>query len=159
MSQIAEAAEISESTFFRYFATKEATVLEDDFDAPLAMSLAAQPADLPMVPALRRAVREVFSSAGASGIAELQERTRMIFEVPELRDAMAGRIMSTLTDASRMLAARAGRSPDDFRIRVMAGAMIGAMIGVTMAPVEGGPSGYLERIDAALAELESGISL
>src|SRR5207237_10604602 len=31
VSQIAEAAEVSESTFFRYFASKEATVLEDDF--------------------------------------------------------------------------------------------------------------------------------
>src|SRR5260370_30989476 len=36
VSEIAEAAEVSESTFFRYFPTKEDVVLWDDFDPRIA---------------------------------------------------------------------------------------------------------------------------
>src|SRR5690606_21229821 len=41
VEQIAEAAEVSPSTFFRYFPTKEALVLRDDYAAVLHAALAA----------------------------------------------------------------------------------------------------------------------
>jgi AcrR family transcriptional regulator len=44
VSQIAEVAEVSESTFFRYFPTKEEVVPWDDFDPLIVEAFRAQPA-------------------------------------------------------------------------------------------------------------------
>jgi len=61
VEQIAEAAEVSPSTFFRYFPTKEAVVLQDDYDALLQAALAAQPPDAPLGTVLRDTFRAAFA--------------------------------------------------------------------------------------------------
>ena len=43
VEQIAEAAEVSPSTFFRYFQTKDALVLTDDYDPIMVERFRAQP--------------------------------------------------------------------------------------------------------------------
>ena len=48
VDQIAAAAEISPSTFFRYFKTKEDVVLEDEYDPMLLALLAQEPSDEPL---------------------------------------------------------------------------------------------------------------
>ncbi|MFD4411818.1 TetR/AcrR family transcriptional regulator [Streptomyces sp. NPDC058476] len=55
MDQIAEAAEISPSTFFRYFPTKEDVVVQDEYDPALARALRARPG--PTRPPSRRTDR------------------------------------------------------------------------------------------------------
>src|SRR5438309_1930906 len=57
ISQIAEAAEVSESTFFRYFPTKEDVVLWDEFDPVIVDAFRSQPVALGPIPALRAAFR------------------------------------------------------------------------------------------------------
>ena len=62
VEQIAAAAEVSPSTFFRYFPTKEDVVLQDDMDARMVEAFARQPPDLAPVAAIRAAMREALSS-------------------------------------------------------------------------------------------------
>ena len=52
VEQIAAAAEVSPSTFFRYFPTKEDLVLQDDMDTRLIEALEQQPPDLGAVAAI-----------------------------------------------------------------------------------------------------------
>src|SRR5437016_6707742 len=65
VEQIAAAAEISPSTFFRYFPTKEDVVLYDAFDPLIFAAFAAQPAALSPIQALRGALRAVFAALSA----------------------------------------------------------------------------------------------
>ena len=62
MEQIAAAAEVSPSTFFRYFPTKEDVVIQDDMDARLFAAFDRQPPSLGTVAALRASLREVAAS-------------------------------------------------------------------------------------------------
>src|SRR4029450_10969347 len=61
VEQIAEAAEISPSTFFRYFPTKEDVVVWDDYDPMLIEAIRAQPAGLNPIQAIRGGLRAAFS--------------------------------------------------------------------------------------------------
>jgi AcrR family transcriptional regulator len=55
VEESAEAAEVSPSTFFRYFPSKELVVMADDLDQVTVEALAGQPADLSTMQAFRRA--------------------------------------------------------------------------------------------------------
>src|SRR5580658_2288546 len=55
VEQIAEAAEVSPATFFRYFPTKEDVVLQDDFDILAIAEMDAQPPELGPIEAFRAA--------------------------------------------------------------------------------------------------------
>src|SRR6266540_3984051 len=46
VDQIAEAADVSPSTFFRYFPNKEAVILQDDYDPRIITAFRAQPPEI-----------------------------------------------------------------------------------------------------------------
>src|SRR5215469_17329630 len=62
VEDIAAAAEVSPSTFFRYFPTKEDVVLQDDMDDRLFEAFERQPASLSPLAALRAAIREALAT-------------------------------------------------------------------------------------------------
>src|SRR5215831_3477438 len=61
VEQIAAAAEVSPSTFFRYFPTKEDLILQDDMDTRMVEAFERQPAGLGPIPAVRAALREAWA--------------------------------------------------------------------------------------------------
>jgi AcrR family transcriptional regulator len=159
IEQIAEATEISQSTFFRYFPTKEDVVLQDDFDELFIEEFKRQPLDLSPLQAMRTAMRTVFSEFSREELDEERERQALIMVTPELRSRMLDDYGRTIQLIADLFAERLGRVPDSFALRVFAGALIGAMLAATFVVVEDPEADLLELMDTALSHLEAGLPL
>jgi AcrR family transcriptional regulator len=159
VEQIAEAAEVSHTTFFRYFPTKEDVVLADDYDPLIIKSFHAQPPDLDPIPALRRALRAVFDAIPAAELAEIQERQMLAFAVPQLRAAALNQLAQVMQLIADTVATRAGRDPGDPAVRALAGAVLGVLISVQFHWVEHPDMDMFASIDEALAHLEAGLKV
>jgi AcrR family transcriptional regulator len=159
VEQIAEAAEVSPSTFFRYFPTKEDVVLQDDFDVLGTETFEAQPAGLSPIAAFRAAAAEIFGTLTPEELARFRETTELTLTVPEIRARALDEFARTIDEIAAAVARRTGRAPGDFAVRNLAGALIGVIMAATM-PWSDQPTGDLAgRIDAALAHLEAGLPL
>ncbi|HEX7659939.1 MAG TPA: TetR family transcriptional regulator [Pseudonocardiaceae bacterium] len=159
IEQIIDAAEVSESTFFRYFPTKEAVVLSDDLDPLIIAAYRAQPADLPPVAALRAAFREVFGASSGEQRDEMRERIALVLSVPALRAAMLDQFSEAMRLLADAIAERAGRPADDFAIRILAGAVVGIMIAVAEVLTDDPTADLADLIDQGIARLETGLRL
>lgn len=157
VEQIAEAAEVSPSTLFRYFPTKESLVLTDDYDPRLVAAFRSEPVRLGPVEAMRGALRTVFAGLGEEDLADMRARAELTLSVPDLRAAMLDQFAGTMRQVVELLAERVGRSADDFGISTLAGAVVGVMIAAEFYWVEHPGSDLVELLDEALAQLESGL--
>ena len=159
VAQIAEAAEVSESTFFRYFPTKEDVVLWDEFDPLVFEAFREQPPELSSVRALRGAIREAMTRASAEERAGLRGRVELLLRVPPLRAAFVDRIGGPMGLLAGAVAERAGRRPDDPAVRALAGAMMGVGLSVMFAAAEDPDADIVSLIDEGLAQLETGFPM
>ncbi|MFG2037989.1 TetR family transcriptional regulator [Dactylosporangium sp. NPDC048998] len=158
VEQIAEAAEISPSTFFRYFKTKEDVVIQDRYDELMAEEIRNAPPDLPPLEVFRRTLTNAFGSIGPEEIEQTMQRAKLQFAVPALRM----RALDSMQDSIRYLAAplaeRLGRPKDDFRCQAFVGACVGAMINALMTWVQDGGStdDVISMIEEALSVIAEG---
>ncbi len=160
IDQIAEAAEISPSTFFRYFATKEDVVIEDDYDPLLVRAFVNQPPELAPIAAIRKAMREAFLEIYQDDGGQLLQRTKLSLQTPAVR----ARLMTTQVNTANALAVAAaeryGRNVDDLELQTFAGAVIGALIPALVRWVDSdGKASLPDLADDCLAHLEAGLPL
>ncbi|MGY4974838.1 TetR/AcrR family transcriptional regulator [Streptomyces nigrescens] len=160
IDQIAEAADVSPSTVFRYFPTKEDIVLTDEYDTVLEAGLRARPADEPMVESMRRVTVEALREIAAADRGELVQRIRLIREVPAIRGRTAENTARDAALISTVLAERTGRPADDLELRVISAAILAALQEAMLNWVEGGESAELEAlIDQTMDVLARGLTL
>ena len=163
VEQIAAAAEVSPSTFFRYFPTKEDVVLQDDMDTRMIEALERQPPAVSPIAAVRAAAREMLASYTGTDLDVIRETTRLTMTVPEVRARALDEFARTITVLAEAVSKRTGRAPDDLAVRAVAGAIIGVIMSITI-PWENWSDGTsfedtFARIDQALALLEAGLPL
>ena len=137
VEQIAEAADVSPSTFFRYFPTKEDLVLVDDLDPVLIAALEAAPIEKDPIGALREALGAVLAGLTDEDRARELQRHQLMQSVPELRATMMDEFRRNIDMVAEIVARRLGRPDDDFEVRVFAGAVIGAAISTFEIPERG----------------------
>ncbi len=152
VEQIADAAEVSPSTFFRYFPSKESLLLADDLDPLILEAFKAQPPDLSPAQAFRRAYEAVMTHLPADQLEFEITRQRLIFSIPELKGALYDEYHRTAGVAAEAIAHRIGRAPDDFEVRVFAGALTGAMMAAFGSAPKTGHTIYraLDFLDAGM---------
>ena len=159
VDQIAEAAEVSPSTFFRYFPTKEDVVLADDYDEAMIEAFLRLPAELTPIQAVRAAMHAVFDELSEEALLREQARMQLIKEVPELQAAAMEDYMKSMTMLAEMLAQRLDRRPDDFAITVFAGALVGVALATMQALADHPDANFTDLLDRGFGLLESGLRI
>jgi AcrR family transcriptional regulator len=165
VDQIADAADVSPSTFFRYFPSKEDVVLQDDVDVLALGAFDKQPADLSLVAAFRAASKEALDSLSEEDLASMRETSALVLTVPELRARAMDEYARTIGVIAEAAAKRSGRDSNDFAVRVVAGAIIGVIMAATMPWTDWAQADRVHsadmfnRIDEALALLEAGLPI
>lgn len=142
-----------------YFPTKEDVVLFDALDPLLIASYRQQPADLTPIQALRGSLHEIFDSMTRAEVEEQLQRGRLVYDIPELQDAMIADLVRTAGLMATLVAERSGLGADDRRIRVYAGAVMGALMGGMIPILQDPKADFVADMDAALDLLEGGLRL
>jgi AcrR family transcriptional regulator len=125
VEQIAAAADVSPSTFFRYFPSKEALVIADDIDPVIIELFRAQPEDATVLDALRAAVTGVASSMTKEQWRFEQERSALLTTEPQLHGAMRQETQRSVDLIAGLVAERCHLDAADLRVRALAGALVG----------------------------------
>ncbi|MFE4974032.1 TetR family transcriptional regulator [Kitasatospora sp. NPDC056651] len=159
VEQIAAAAEISPSTFFRYFATKEDLVLSDEYDPALITALLARPSDEPFLTSCREVMTGLVRALLQHERQELLTRMRLVTEVASLRTGMHRGRHSPEELYLTVLTRRAGVEEPSYEMRVTAAA-IGAATTEAMLrwAAGGGREDIAALVDHTFALLESGFA-
>jgi AcrR family transcriptional regulator len=159
VEQIAEAAEVSPSTFFRYFGSKEDVVIYDALDPVLIEAWRRQPAELGPIPAIRAAMKEVFGGLSPEELSEMRLRGQLVYGVPELRLAMIDDLVRTALMMAGEVAVRTGLPVDDFRVRVGVGAFMGALMAAVLPALEDPSADFVSLFDRAFEFVDAGFPM
>ncbi|MBV2152247.1 TetR family transcriptional regulator [Kitasatospora sp. SUK 42] len=157
VEQIAAAAEVSPSTFFRYFATKEDLVLTDEYDPAMITALLERPTDEPFLQSCRAVMTGMIHHLLEHERQELVTRMRLVTEVPALRAGLHRADNSPQELFLTVLTRRAGVEEPTYEMRVTAAA-IGAVTteAVLRWATGGGQEDIAGLVDRTFALLESG---
>ncbi|MFI0774812.1 TetR/AcrR family transcriptional regulator [Streptomyces sp. NPDC021212] len=160
VDRIAEAADVSPSTVFRYFPTKEDIVLTDEYDEAMAAGVRDRPPGEPPISSLRRVLIDMAGRLTGDEREEMLTRLTLIRQVPALRARMGEGMARTGIMLGEVLAERSGRSPEDFEVRVLVGAVLGALQEAVFHGIaHHGVETVEESVDRALDMLARGLPL
>jgi AcrR family transcriptional regulator len=159
IEEIAAAVEISPSTFFNYFPTKEDVVFEDELDPLILAAFDAQPEGTNPIRAIRNAMLTVFRALTPEQDRVMRERMALMTSTPSLRSAMLSQFADMVNEIAALVANRAGGSPSDFAIRNFAGALLGVMMSALLTAAQDPKADLIEVADQALQHLEAGLPL
>lgn len=160
IEEIAERAEVSPSSVYRWFGTKEQLVLHDEFDLQLIDVVRTELASHAPVEAVRRAI--------AAQLAQFFDRDQDLARrkvgywaaEPAVQAAAAQQSDQFAQLVAGALAEAAGRQPDDLEVQVIAATLVWALIAATQHWYASGFADPLEdELQHALDLIENGLRL
>ncbi|MFF5538393.1 TetR/AcrR family transcriptional regulator [Streptomyces cinerochromogenes] len=158
IEQIADRAEVSPSTVFRYFPTKEDIVLTDEYDPLMLEELRARPAEEPWTDSVRHVMHKAIDAMMAEDPEVVRLRAHLAVQVPAVRSRMVESMSETGRLLRTALAERFGLVPDSLEVRVYAMALVGGLMEANMTWAENDFKDDLRAMmDRALDVLEHGL--
>ncbi|MEV6944034.1 TetR/AcrR family transcriptional regulator [Streptomyces sp. NPDC051172] len=158
IEQIAERAEVSPSTVFRYFPTKEDIVLSDEYDPLMVEELRSRPADESWMDSLRHVMHIAIDALMAEDPESVRMRAHLAIQVPAVRSRIYESMSETARTLRGAIAERFGLGPESFEVRVYTMSLIGGLMEVNMYWGESGCEDDLRAlVDQALDVLEHGL--
>ncbi|WP_436848270.1 TetR/AcrR family transcriptional regulator [Streptomyces flaveolus] len=158
IDQIADRAEVSPSTVFRYFPTKEDIVLTDEYDPLMLEELRARPAGESWTDSVRHVMHRAIDEMMAEDPDVVRVRAHLAVQVPAVRSRMAESMSETGRLLRVALAERSGLAADSLEVRVYATALVGGLMEANLCWAENGFQEDLrDMLDRALDVLEHGL--
>jgi len=160
VDQIAAAADVSPSTVFRYFPTKEDIVLTDEYDEPMADVLRGRPLDEQPLASVRYVLHEMVRDVldDPEMWAEMIQRQELIRDVPAIRARSTESMSATGRLFGGIIAERTGRAADDLQVRVFTAAVFSVLHETSLYWVEHGRAeDFSPLLDRTLGMLKKGL--
>jgi AcrR family transcriptional regulator len=127
VEEIADAADISTSTFYRYFPTKEDVVLDDEYDPIVEQVIGSGDDNQPLVTTVRVAIAALAAAVELERDAALA-RLKLFASVPALRARQGAEGRKTFDLYLQLFSDRSGRPIDDYQLRVTTAAFVAALL-------------------------------
>lgn len=130
VEQIAEASDVSPSSVYRYFGTKEQIVLWDEFDPEMDAMLGAALTDEVPLAGLRRIMMGIVGAMTPEDERRLVRRLRLALTSAALEEATIATTYSMSEGVGRALAEHLGRPVADLEVQVFSHSLIGGFLGM-----------------------------
>jgi AcrR family transcriptional regulator len=129
IEQIAATAEVSPSSIYRYFGTKENLVLWDEYDPAIVRGVIAEMHEHPPLVAMRRVIGALVGQVFEREEPHIRRRVHYSLHEPSVRAASALQSFETGELLAGVVGARLERDPNDLEIQVFAHALVGGLVG------------------------------
>lgn len=149
VAQIAQAAGVTQMTFFRHYPTKESLLLDDPYDPMMASCVADQPRDLPPLVRTVGGIREAWRRLPQPDSQTVRRRVRIVAGSPSLRAGSTANNSRTEQILAEQLIADGA---DPLAARVAAAAVLA---GITAALFEWSHQDDSTLADAVTAALDT----
>lgn len=159
VEQIADRARVSPSTFFRYFGSKQDVVMYDSLDPAIIEAFRAQPKNIKPIPALRKAMKQVFNNLTPYQFELEMQRFTLVRTIPELQAKIIDEMARSIDLFAELIGERTGKDPNNLAVRNLAGAIIGAGMAALLRAYRDFNHNSVETFDSALAQLEKGLEI
>ncbi|MHA6693368.1 TetR/AcrR family transcriptional regulator [Homoserinimonas sp. A520] len=148
---IAARAGVTEMTFFRHFATKDAVLMSDPYDPLIAQRIADQPTNLPPLAATVAGIRGALTKVPLSETTVIRRRLRIVAGTPSLAGAMA---MNNAATEAAIAVALYSRGVQRADARISAAAVLGALNAAILEWAEGDNDDLGAAVERALRVME-----
>ncbi len=129
VEQVAEASDVSPSSVYRYFGSKEQLVLWREIELDIAEALLGDAAEESPLDVTRSVMRSVMDHLVGEDERRLRRQMRHVMSDATLEAALARQVYAASEALGEILAARLGRPADDLDVQVLSHAIVGALLG------------------------------
>jgi AcrR family transcriptional regulator len=129
IEHIAEHCEVSPSTVYRYFGTKEMLVIWDEYDPVALQAIMAELDDHHPLEAVRRVIDTMMMTAFEQDEERIRRRMRLAFTYPSIEAASTLQAYEMARLIAQLLAERLGRDVNELDIQIFSHAFVGGFLG------------------------------